>query len=71
MSPSSAWRRSGPHELQREHRAGVDRAARVLRQLARDGSGVDDGIAPVVDSDPFREELGAEAVALARDRIDS
>src|SRR5690349_570387 len=72
---TSSWgwtilcRRARLLEQEREHRAGGDRALRVLLQARRDGRRVDDRVAPLVERDPLRQELGAEPVALARDRV--
>ena len=48
----------------------VDGAARVDEQLVGDRAAVDDRVAPVVEGDPLREQLGAEPVPVAGDRID-
>ena len=56
-------------EPQREHGARIDGPSRVLLEGARDRGAVDDRIAPVVERDSLGEELGAEAVTVAGDRI--
>ena len=56
---------------ERELRAGVRGAARVDEQLLRDRAAVDDRIAPLVELDPLREQLGAQPVAGAGDRVDA
>src|SRR5581483_73267 len=58
-------------EPEREHRAGGDRAPGMRFELRRDGLGSDDRVAPVVEVDPFREELGAETVPVTGDRVDA
>src|SRR4051794_18160529 len=55
---------------QRELRAGVRGLARVGDQLTWDRLAVDDRIAPLVELDPLREQLGAQAMAGAGDRVD-
>ena len=47
-----------------------DGAARVGEQLLGDRAAVDDRVAPVVELDPLGEQLGAEAVPGAGDRVD-
>ena len=54
-----------------EHRARVRRTPGVLLEVLRDRAACDDRIPPVVEPDPLRKELGAEAVALAGDRVDA
>ena len=58
-------------EQQGQRGAGIGRAPRVLEELGGNGLARDDGIAPVVELDPLRQQLGAHAVCLAGDRIDS
>src|SRR4051794_24990498 len=55
---------------QRELWAGVRGLACVCDQLAGDRLAVDDRVAPLVELDALRQQLGAEAVAGAGDRID-
>ena len=56
-------------------RASVGQASAARRACSRSSGGIglarDDGIAPVVELDPLRQQLGAHAVCLAGDRIDS
>ena len=56
---------------QRELRARVHRPAGVGEQLGRDRPAVDDRVAPVVEDDHLGQQLGAQPVAVARDRIDA
>src|ERR1039457_1328366 len=39
-------------------------------ETCRDGERIDDWVAPVVKLNPLREQFGAEAVAVALDRVD-
>ena len=43
----------------------------MLLELAGNGLGIDYRVAPLVERDPLGEELGAQAVRLAFDRIDT
>src|SRR3954462_6283942 len=54
---------------QRQRRARPHGAQCVLAQLRRDLVVEDDRIAPVVELDPLGEELGAQAVPVAGDRV--
>ena len=59
------------HEVKRTARALGRRAARVPFELPPDRRRVDDRVAPVIERDALGKELRAEAVSLARDRIDT
>lgn len=60
----------GAVEPKRECRAGRDGATRMLQDIRWDHIAANDRIAPLVELDGFRKELGAEAAAVAGDRID-
>ena len=62
-------RRLAAGEHERERRARRDGAFRVLGQPGGDGRLRDDRVAPLVELDQLRHELGAEPVRVARDRI--
>src|SRR4051794_20766407 len=61
------WRLDQP---EREHRARVDGHSRVGQQCLRDAPGTEDRVAPVIERDHLREQLGAGAVPIAADAID-
>ena len=63
--------RSGLVEEQRQRRAGVDRAPGQPEQVGRHLGLVEDRIAPVVEADQLGQQLRAQAVGLARDRVDA
>src|SRR4051794_8782885 len=56
-------------DRQRQLGAGLTCTLGMLHELVGKGAAVDDRVAPVVEVDPLREELGADAVAGARDRV--
>ena len=56
---------------QRERRAGAGGADGVLELLAVEGGFVDHRIAPLVERDPLGQQLRADAVGLAGDRVDA
>ena len=58
-------------EQQRQRRARVDRAPSEPEQVGRHLGLVEDRIAPVVEADQLGQQLGAQAVRLARDRVDA
>jgi hypothetical protein len=58
-------------EQEREPRARRGRALRVLLEARRNWLRVHDRVAPLVKCNPLREELRAEAVRLAGDRVDA
>src|ERR1700678_1660253 len=60
----------GAQEAEGQGRAGVDGLAGVAFQAGRERAGVDDGVAPLVEGDHLRQELGAGTVGLAVDRVD-
>ena len=57
-------------EPKSEGRAGVDRPSCMFEQVRRDRTIVDDRVTPVIEDYPLGEQLGAEAMGLASDRID-
>src|ERR1700727_1003774 len=59
----------GAEEAEGQGRAGVDGLAGVAFQAGRERAGVDDGVAPLVEGDHLRQELGAGTVGLAVDRV--
>src|SRR5579863_874459 len=66
-------RRSDPAftlETQRQSGTGIHSPLCMLQQLAAQLPVLDHGIAPLVEPDPLGEELGAEAVSGARDRVE-
>src|SRR6266567_4274551 len=56
---------------QREHRAGAHRAFCQRQQVVAEGCLIHDRVAPVVTLDALGDELCAEAVAVAPDRVDA
>src|ERR1700751_1169957 len=62
--------RRGDLELERERRAGLGRPAGELLELRRDRAPVEQRIAPVIERDPLREQLGAQPVRCACNRVD-
>jgi hypothetical protein len=58
-------------EQQRERRAAVGRATGVLDQLQWELRIVEDRVAPLVQPDPFGEQLGAQPVRDAIDPVDA
>ena len=58
------------HQAQRQCRACPHGVARMLAQLRGDRALVDHRIAPVVQRDPLRKQLGAQPVPGAPDRVD-
>ena len=74
VAQPSAARVSGPGAScsKRERASGTAGSLGCRRVRAPRGSvWVDDRVAPVVERDPLREELGAEAVPVAGDRVDA
>src|SRR6266480_1140082 len=59
-----------PPELEREGRAVGHRPPCPGHQVRRDGLAADDRVAPVVQADPLTQELRADPVAGAGDRVD-
>src|SRR5581483_1940582 len=57
-------------EVQREGRARLDGAAYVVAQVGRHRARIDDREPPVIELDHLREQLRADAVADAADRVD-
>src|ERR1700735_2311659 len=60
----------GAQEAEGQGGAGVDGLAGVAFQAGRERAGVDDGVAPLVEGDHLRQELGAGTVGLAVDGVD-
>src|ERR1700691_4810237 len=60
----------GAEEAEGQGGAGVDGLAGVAFQGGRERAGVDDGVAPFVEGDHLRQELGAGTVGLAVDGVD-
>ena len=56
----------GAEEAEGQGRAGFDGLAGVAFEAGRERAGVDDGVAPFVEGDHLRQELGAGAVGLWR-----
>jgi hypothetical protein len=70
--PWARWARElRLHDREGESGAHVDRAPRVRSQALRNRPAVDHRVAPVVEPDQLREQLGAQPVAVARDRVDA
>src|ERR1700693_3687269 len=59
-----------PWEPEGQHRTIVDGAPGEFRQVVGDRASFDDRVAPVVQADHLREQLGAEAVSVATDPVD-
>ena len=58
-------------EDQGQRRAGVGRPPGEAEQLGRDLCLIEDRVTPVVEPDQLGEQLGAQAVGLAHDRVDA
>ena len=56
-------------EQQRERGAGLNRPGCVAGGFARNGLGIDDRVAPLVELDPLGQQLRAQPVAFAGDRV--
>src|SRR3954468_757657 len=69
----SSARSSSLRTLQQQRQGGtsVGWSSREREPLVRHRLSVGDRIAPVVELDPFRQELGTEPVAGARNRVDA
>src|SRR5437899_882058 len=67
---TTGLRSAGAFDPDRQLRAGVRGPAGEVREPGVDGPPVDHRIPPFVEADVLGEQLGAEAVGLAGDRID-
>src|SRR5438128_7476928 len=57
-------------QAERQHRADVDGAPGELRQVLGQRTPFQDGVAPVVQADPLRQQLGTEPMPVAADPVD-